>query len=681
MSDFAVSTVFDVKDRVSASLKKIGAGTDKFGTKSGKAFDKANRKALSFKTTLGAILSARILARGTALMAQGIRSVTGELISFDDAITKAGAKFPVTAKRGTKAFKELEKEARRVGATTKFSATEAAQGLDFLAMAGFDQAQAMKALAPVTDLAVVADADLSRATDIASDALGSFNLMTKDSVKLTENLTRINDVFAKTVTSANTDIENLFEAMKDGGPVMTAAGSDIETFAALSGKMADAAIKGSKAGTTLKNMFLNLQAPVPKAAKLIKKLGLELVGEDGKLRDIVDILGDFNKKTAKMGKAQKSAAVNTIFGKRAIAGVSVLLAEGADSLREYRQTLIDSGGSAKDMADTIGKSLGNRLKALKSSALEVGFKFFDVFKEKIPGAIDTAIEAVREFDVKPVIKSVKDFAFEVKNVWQLLKDLRPIIETAALLWISYTVALKAVIAIRSVVAFWKLTAALKAAGGAQSFLNAAMLANPIGLVALAVGGLATAGFLLFKQWDNIKVLWNLLVSDMKDGIRKATRAFKNSDFGKFIISTIDSIIEKWKWVQKNVFRQKVGAEKEVSPRAALRQARFDKGKEDSRRRLAEARAGRGEVAGFTKLAKGQRGLETLAGGRAPRGRRGLTGKEREPARIPPNREDVAAQSIAFKGAIDISGAPPGTTVESKTTGAPPIDMNLIGFNI
>jgi len=181
MASFAVSTIFKAKDAVTTAFKRMGTAADKFGRKSKSSFAMANRSALTFKKTVGAILTAGILRRGFGLLAQGIRTAATEFVTFDDAITKAGAKFPAVIKRGTDEFKRLQAVARGVGATTKFSATEAAEGLDFLAMAGFNAEQAMAALPAVTNLAVVADADLARATDIASDALGSFNLMTQDS--------------------------------------------------------------------------------------------------------------------------------------------------------------------------------------------------------------------------------------------------------------------------------------------------------------------------------------------------------------------------------------------------------------------------------------------------------------------------------------------------------------------
>jgi TP901 family phage tail tape measure protein len=657
VADYAVSTVFKSKDGVSSTFKAMGAAATKFGRKSSESFRRADKAGMTFKKTLGAILSARVISRGTMLMGQGIRTLTEEFITFDDAITKAGAKFPVTAKRGTEAFTKLEQVARKVGSETKFSATEAAEGLNFLAMAGFNTEQAMAALPEVTKLAVVADEELARATDIASDALGSFGLMTKDNAQLTQNLARINDVFAKTVTSANTDIEMLFESMKDGGPVITAAGQSVETFAALTGKMANAGIKGTKAGTTLKNMFIKLQAPVPAARKAMKQLGLEVLDNEGKLRDIVDILGDFNDKTAKMGKAQRSAAIDTIFGKRAIAGVSVLLAEGRDELKAYRQTLIDAGGSADEMATIIQQSLG-----LRSAAIEAGLKIFDAFKEKVPNAIDTAVEAVRKFDIKGVIDDIKSFAKFVRDTTAALKAWWPVIETALVFTIAYKGVLKAVVAIQAIKFFIDMAGAVRAASAAQGALNVVMAANPIGLVVIAIAGLITAGVMLYRQWDNIKVLFKLLWEDLKDFGRDVKTWFAESPIGSAFISGINWIIEKWKWLKENVFGKKVAATPKIETAAGARRAKVAE--------TMEAHRAAGEA---------RRGAAVAAAARLP-GRGGGRGIE-APPRVAPNKEDVKAQEINFFGKLTVAGAPPGSKLETETKGAPPISTELLGFNV
>jgi TP901 family phage tail tape measure protein len=647
----------------------MGAAANKFGRTSKDSFARANRAALTFKKTVAAIISAQVIGRGMMLMGQAVRGVVSEFVTFDDAITRAGAKFPTAVIRGTKAFARLQEVARQVGATTKFSATEAAEGLDFLAMAGFNAEQAMAALPQVTNLAVVAGEDLARSTDIASDALGAFNLMTQDSAKLTGNLARINDVFAKTVTSANTDIEMLFEAMKDGAPVATAAGASVETFATLVGQMANAGIKGTKAGTTLKNMFLQLQAPVPKAAKLIKKLGLDLIDSEGNLRDIVEILGDFNKATAKMGKAQRSAAIDTIFGKRAIAGVSVLLAQGEDKLDAYRDTILAASGSAQTMADTIGTSLGNRLKALRSAAIELGFRFIDAFKKDLPGAIDGAIEAVRKFNVKPIVEGFKTFVKFIKEAVNVLRDLMPLIKTIVIFTVAYKTAVKALIAVEAIRYFWGMVKAIQAAGAAQGVLNAVMIANPIGLVAAAIAGLVLAGYMLYKQWDGIKEIWGFVVDEFMDGMRAMKRSF--SLFG-------DDVKTKWNTLMITLSDAWEGFKMSSSVAVDEVKTLFTNlwtgiketflGVFDKIGTVINNTIGR--MKGVLRFlpgigAGGERPAELPPGG----------------GRQAPNAAEVAAQNIRFRGKLTVAGAPPGSTLEAETRGAPPIQTELAGANL
>ena len=198
------------------------------------------------------------------------------------------------ALKGSEDFERMALAAKKIGAETEFSTTQAAEGFNFLAMAGFNVDQAIAALPGIVDLATAAQMDLATATDIASDALGSFNMMTDDATKLSGNLTKINDVLARTVTTSNTTISMMFETIKKAAPVGVTAGVSLETFAALTGKLARG-MKGEVAGTTLKNIFLSLAAQTPKAANALKLLGVTTQDQKGNLRDVIDIFEDINK--------------------------------------------------------------------------------------------------------------------------------------------------------------------------------------------------------------------------------------------------------------------------------------------------------------------------------------------------------------------------------------------------
>ena len=475
MSDFVVRTKFTASDQVSAILEKQAKAAEGFGSRLKGAFDQAAKQSSVFRSVLAANLASKAISTGFRLLNQGARSVVGEFVQFDDAITSAAAKMPGTIRRGSDAFAQLQATARRVGAETKYSATEAAEGLNFLAMAGFDADQAMATLPGITKLATAAGLDLARATDIASDALGAFGLMSGDTATLTGNLARINDVFAMTTNTANVDLENLFESMKNAGPVFTSAGQSVETFAAMAGKMGSAGIKGGEAGTALRNAMLQLTKPAPAAQRALKNLGIEVAGTDGNMRDILSILGDYNRATEGMGGVQRDATTELIFGRRAIAGVNVLLAEGEESLKDYRSQLEKSGGTAADIAGEMEGSLGNRLLALRSAAIETGFRILDAFAGDGRKGIEAVIEAVRNFDVEPLVKAVTKIAKGFRALFGFLYTNRRTIKNIALAFIAIKATMGAINFARAIKGFMQVATAARtaaAAGGAPGVAGA-----------------------------------------------------------------------------------------------------------------------------------------------------------------------------------------------------------------
>lgn len=429
---FSIETVFKMVDRASAPIKKISRETGRFARSMKKSFKAARIAALKFtrfvkRKTFNALKSVGKLGFGALAIGTGL--AVRSFVSFDKAITSTVAKFGginLASKEGQKTFNDLKKAARDVGAATEFSATQAAEGLDFLAMAGFNSEQAISALPKVVDLATAANVDFARAVDISSDVLGAFNLQTKDTVQLEKNLVRVNDVLAKTVTSANTNMEDLFESIKKGGPTFKAGGQSIETFSALTGIMANAGIKGSEAGTALRNVMLRLAKPVGEAKKALKDLGVKVKDSDKNFKDIVDIIGQFEKGLKGMGDAQRTATLTTIFGARSVTGMNILLAQGEKALRSYRQSIIDSNGAAAQMAEIMRQSIINRLKTLASALTEVSFKFLETFSQDGKNAIDSLTESVKKIDdadIKRFIDTLKAGWSVIEGTAKLLKGL------------------------------------------------------------------------------------------------------------------------------------------------------------------------------------------------------------------------------------------------------------------
>lgn len=407
--DFAVSTAFTALDKTTKVLKSIAsnakattngmagrfrsmgasavrsfksAATKISGTLS-KLQRKTNLFGGKFKDAFKTGIAVAGIASLTLVMQQGIQ--TG--LQFEQTIVNAAAKFGPAVRPGTEAFKNLEAAAKGVGATTEFTASQAAEGLNFLALAGFSAEQSIAALPQVVDLATAAQIDLATASDIATDTLGAMNLATKDAAQQSINLARVNDVLAKTSTTANTSISQLFEAITEGGPSAVAAGASIEQFAALAGKLGDAGVKGGKAGTTLKNVFLQLAAPVDRGAAALKRIGVTTKDAQGNLRDITVLIDEINKGTAALGTAEKSAVLKDIFGKIPIAGVNILLNQGGQALRDYQRDLEGAAGANKEMADVMRATTSAAVKTLKSAIEGLGLVIFDQIKPAFTDAV------------------------------------------------------------------------------------------------------------------------------------------------------------------------------------------------------------------------------------------------------------------------------------------------------
>lgn len=492
MSRFSIEAVFSAVDRMTGPVKRMTGNTTTFSKTVRRDFAKAQRSVENFNRSIRSKMGQAVkVGATTSLAALGIATglVIREFLEFDQAIISAGAKFKdldTSTEAGRKALEELRKTARKVGAETQFSATQAGQGLDYLAMAGFTSAQAMKLLPGVVNIATIANVELGRATDIASDALGAFGLATKNTTQLGINFTRLQDVMAKTITSTNVNMEDLFETIKFGAPAFTSAGQSMETFNAIAGRMASSGIKGSMAGTALRSAINRLQKPTKEVRKGLEALGLsqEKITDPktGKLLDMVKIMKLMETGGKKLTTVERNAALARIVGLNAMSAWSAVMNEGVGQTEKLKESLLKANGAAAKMAAEIRKSLINRLKGLQSAAVELGFKFMVAFEKQGGKAIDKLTKAVREFDPTPIISGMK-------TVWKILSvtidvidELKPAIGALAVIWGIYKAAL--------------VVAAIK-----QGILNGAMYANPAFLVVAGIILLIAAIVILWKKWD------------------------------------------------------------------------------------------------------------------------------------------------------------------------------------
>jgi len=482
---FQVSTIFKGIDQMSAPISRIQS-------RIGSMTRSVDRNLRKVQRTTGKVvdgmsnIAKKALIVGT-IAAAGLGQAAAAGINFEQSIVNASAKMGDSAKRGTVSFGLLEASAKRTGATTEFTATQSAEALNFLAMAGFSAEQAVSALPGVVNLATAAQVDLARATDIATDSLGIFGLETKDAAQLGKNLARVNDVIAKTSSSANTDISQMFEAMKKGGPIATTAGVEIETVAAMIGVMAGAGVKAEVAGTSVANAFLNLASPAGAAEKVIRRLGIQIKDTaTGELKDMPDILDELNRKTANLTKTQRLAALAAIFGREGLAGTSKVVSQGGEALRAYRERLRNADGAAADMAKTMRDTTRGSLNSLNSAIEGVSITLFETNRGPMRQAIDLATQWVRaNGDI--IAQNIGGFFLNAAQ------NIDTYVETG-----------KTIATVVAVV--WGLNAALKALAVATAVVNLAMSANPFVLLVGTLSALVVLSDTFAKNLQELPLL-------------------------------------------------------------------------------------------------------------------------------------------------------------------------------
>ena len=349
------TTVTDIEKTVNKTTKSIneaGQNASKAGGLFGKFGDDVKKGiAMGFgMSTVDMITSA------CSMVKQGIADTIQTTAQFEQSMAKVKA---ITGATGEE-FDTLTAFARELGATTMMSAQESADAMAFLGMAGWQTSEILAGLPAILDLTVASGKDFATVADIVSDNLTAFGLTANDATMYADSL-------AYAMTHANVNMDTLGESLKYIAPVATSAGVSMQEAVAMTMMLGDAGIKGSQAGTTLRTVMLNLTGANEKATAKLKELGVAVFDSEGKTRSFADIIRDLNKATEGMTDAQKTAIANTLVGKTAVSGFSVLLEQGADKLEAYTEGIHNSSGASEEMATIMGDTLQGKVKIFESA--------------------------------------------------------------------------------------------------------------------------------------------------------------------------------------------------------------------------------------------------------------------------------------------------------------------------
>lgn len=297
-------------------------------------------------------------------------------VEFDDSMRKVQA----TSGASGKQLDQLKAKAREMGATTKFSATDSAEALNYMALAGWKTNDMVKGLPGIMNLAAASGEDLAQVSDIVTDGLTAFGLKAKDSG-------RFADVLAAASANANTNVLGMGEAFKYAAPVAGALGYTIEDTSIAIGLMSNAGVKGQKAGTALRTMFTNLAKPTKAMKNQMEELGITITDSNGEMLPMRNVLDQLREKFSGLSKDQQASAAATIFGKEAMSGALAVINASEYDYTKLSKAIDKSEGSATAMSKTMESGLGGSLRELRSAAEELVLSIFESVQPALKGMV------------------------------------------------------------------------------------------------------------------------------------------------------------------------------------------------------------------------------------------------------------------------------------------------------
>jgi len=495
----SVRILFELVDKTSAGIKKIATSlktvdksadqaaksTDKLGKELDNVSKKGNKlknidqgfKKLTKSVGEAGIALTAIGGAMVAPFAMGVKSIA----QFSDTMAKAGSVSNATQQQ----MADMTEIAQKMGRETRYTASQAAEGLQFMSMAGFEVKDSIQALPGVLQLASAGAMDLGRAADITTNIMSGYGLQVED-------MSRVNDVLVRGFTSANTNLEELGTAFAYAGPVAKSAGFDFEEVTAVLGQLANAGYKGEMGGTALRGSMTRLLSPTKKAQEVLDQLGkrigqttIEITNSDGKMKSYVDIIKQLEKSGITTAEAME------VFGLRAGPGMLALISQGSEALEKMIEKMHETDITTKGISDRMEETLGGAFRRLMSAV--------DGFVQTIVSGLEPAMADMLN-SVAKVINLLTDFH-------KSLGPIAPILDAIVLGIGAFTLALGAAGVAMNMFG-GSMTAAIGLLKGFTSQLTLSTAAVSKFNIALGVIGAAIAGISLGLIINELKLFEN-----------------------------------------------------------------------------------------------------------------------------------------------------------------------------
>lgn len=478
------------------AMKEAESPTNELGNSvedSGEKAQKASDGYTTFKNVLANLASSVI-----SKVVEGLKDMSKQVVetgaSFDSAMSQVGAISGASAEDMAK----LSDKAQEMGAKTKFTATESAEALTYMAMAGWKTSDMLDGLEGIMNLAASSGEDLATTSDIVTDALTAMGYSAKDSGRLA-------DVMAAASSNANTNVSLMGATFQYVAPIVGALGYSMEDTAVAIGLMANSGIKGEKAGTALRSVLTRLSAPPKECADAMNALGISITNADGTMKPLAEVMEILREKFDGLSASQQTQYAKSIAGSEAMSGLLAIVNSAPADFDKLTLAVKNSSGSAERMANTMLNNVGGKMTLLKSQLEGVQLTIYRKLEPSIRKAIDSISKAVDGVNWKKFGREAgealqtitKGFTWLLSNGKTVASVLAGVVSAMAINKVASFATQIAGMSLKFIDAVQKAESMSKA----MAVLNITMNANPIILVASAVAGLVVALTALKSKTD------------------------------------------------------------------------------------------------------------------------------------------------------------------------------------
>lgn len=456
---------------ISVTLEKIAAAGDKF-EKAGDSITNAGKQI--------SVASAAVTGLGVAAVKTAA--------DFDSAMANVAA---ISGATGDD-LQALRDKAREMGEKTKFSASEAADAMSYMAMAGWKTGDMLSGIEGIMNLAAASGEDLATTSDIVTDALTAFGLTAEDSAHFA-------DILAAASSNANTNVSMMGETFKYCAPVAGALGYSAEDVAEAIGLMGNAGIKSTQAGTALRTMMTKLQGELKLSGEALGEVTIQTANADGSMRELSDILADCRTAFSKMSESEAAAAAETLVGKNAMSGFLALMNSAPGDIDKLRNAIENCDGSAEDMAAIMQDNLNGQLTILKSQLEELAISFGEMLMpviRKVVTAVQGFVDKLNNMD-EAQRKTIITIGLVIAALGPFLVILGTVISTVGKSMKAYASAAKGI---------KKLMVAVKSGTGIFGKLGTALggISAPVLAIVAVIAVLVAAFTHLWKTNDGFR---------------------------------------------------------------------------------------------------------------------------------------------------------------------------------